>query len=142
MIHLKSSILTLVIAFLLSSCDSTQTNRACTSEFVTSTINIVTQQDEQLVESVQIVVEDQETGSELDICEDGACSGDLEIRPGEYIIFHDGFRDEILPAGKKLTVRGTKGDAISFTREYFFGSDGCHIKKIAGPDTVFVSAGN
>ncbi|MBN2732533.1 MAG: hypothetical protein JXR26_08905 [Balneolaceae bacterium] len=141
MIQFKSSIFILLIVFLFSSCDSTQTNRTCTDIFAISTMTVANQENEHPVESVQIVVKDQTTGQELGICEDGTCSNQ-EIEPGEYIIFHDGYRDDILPAGKKLTVRGTKGDAINFTREYFFGSDGCHIKKIAGPDTVFVSIGN
>jgi hypothetical protein len=52
-------------------------------------------------------------------------------------IFCDGFQQEIAPAGDDVIVVATAGGR-SGRANYRFGADGCHVRKLAGPDTVVV----
>ena len=59
---------------------------------------------------------------------------------GTHIIFHDGFIDRI-DEGEDATVvvEGMRGE-LSFTQEFVFTNDGCHVAKVSGPDTVTLQA--
>jgi hypothetical protein len=52
-------------------------------------------------------------------------------------IFSDAFLNAIEPAGGDVMVVATAGSRAGSAR-YRFGSDGCHVRKLAGPDTLVV----
>jgi hypothetical protein len=54
------------------------------------------------------------------------------------MIFNDSFIEAVLPAGDEVVVVVTAGGR-SGTGRYSFGSDGCHVQKLAGPDSLVVS---
>src|SRR5699024_12767516 len=54
------------------------------------------------------ILKNQESGEELDICEASTCSGNPEVRPGEYIIFHDGFQDDIDSGDEEVDRKSTR----------------------------------
>lgn len=63
------------------------------------------------------------------------------LTPGTYVIFADNYMDSVRASGDSVRVTGTSssvGPAPSpgFSTVYVFGNDGCHVKKLAGPDTV------
>jgi hypothetical protein len=53
------------------------------------------------------------------------------------MIFSDEFREAILAVGDEVIVVVTAG-GHSGSGRYQFGSDGCHVQKLAGPDTLVV----
>ncbi len=57
--------------------------------------------------------------------------------PG-VVIFSDEFIGEILPLGDEVAVV-LKAGGHQASGRYRFGSNGCHVHKIAGPDTLVVS---
>lgn len=56
---------------------------------------------------------------------------------GSYTVFSDNFESKVREAGDAVRVTGTDGSR-GFGATFVFGSDGCHIRKISGPDTVRV----
>lgn len=64
-----------------------------------------------------------------EICLPGACPC--------VPIFSNPFKDEILGTGEAVAVVVTAGDQSASGR-YEFGSDGCRVHKLAGPDTLEV----
>jgi hypothetical protein len=53
-------------------------------------------------------------------------------------IFSDAFIQTVLPFGEDVVVAVT-ADGASGSARYRFESDGCHVQKLAGPDTLVVS---
>ena len=53
------------------------------------------------------------------------------------IVFSDAFEDAILPSGEPVAVAVTAGRR-SANALFEFGTDGCHVQKLAGPDTLKV----
>jgi len=58
--------------------------------------------------------------------------------PGTYVVFDDTFRDRIRWSGDSALVTGS--GAGHFTAGFRFDvPGGCHVRKLAGPDTVTAS---
>jgi hypothetical protein len=53
------------------------------------------------------------------------------------IIFSDAVRDSVLPAGDAVVVVVAAAGHVG-RGQYRFGSDGCHVRKLAGPDTLTI----
>lgn len=53
------------------------------------------------------------------------------------IVFSDAFEDAVLPAGEPVAV-AVLADDRSASALFEFGTDGCHVQKLAGPDTLEV----
>lgn len=131
----SSNILFFILAVVFTSCSNPQDpGRVCTAVFITHTITVLTPDDEP-ADSVQITVLNKETGNEYDVCNSTIC--DEPPRSNPYIIFHDGFLEKVDSDGEEVIVRGAKGDK-SFTEQFTFRDDGCHIRKVAGPDSVYL----
>ncbi len=58
---------------------------------------------------------------------------------GTYLVADDGQVKEFSTNGDTLRVTGTQGGAI-FTADFVFAADacGCHLQRVAGPDTVII----
>jgi hypothetical protein len=54
---------------------------------------------------------------------------------GAVTIFSDNNLNDVRAAGDSVWVTGI-GGGRTFSATYQFGSDGCHIQRISGPDTV------
>lgn len=60
---------------------------------------------------------------------------DLVVQ-GRYVVLTDIQRGQILPAGDTVRMTGIQG-ATSFVADFLLDvPDGCHIRKLGGPDTV------
>lgn len=127
------------MVIVVSSCNSTNSNdRFCTAIFLGSAVSVLTP-DGNLADSVQVRITIG-NGESFDPCT--RTLGDYcdQQGPGKYIIFHDGIRDEIDEGeNAAVLVEGTRGE-LSFTREFVFTNDGCHVAKVSGPDTVRLQA--
>lgn len=66
-----------------------------------------------------------------------AISQDAAFPAGTVDIFSDNLLGEVRQSGDAVRVIGTAA-GTGFNAIYTFGSDGCHVRKIAGPDTVIV----
>ena len=62
---------------------------------------------------------------------------DVAFPTGTVDLFSDNFIGEVRKSGDAVRVTGTAGGK-GFSASYTLGSDGCHVRKIAGPDTVVV----
>lgn len=134
----KIILLALAAPLLFSCSNPGDPGRVCTAEFVTHTLTVLTP-DAEPADSVQITVSNKATGNTYDVCEPSIC--DETPDDGTYVIFHDGFLGKVDSDGEEIVVRGTKGDK-GFTEEFIFKDDGCHIRKIAGPDSVYLQMNN
>jgi hypothetical protein len=57
--------------------------------------------------------------------------------PGRYVVFDDSFRDRIRMSGDSVLVSGA--GALQFSARFIFDvPGGCHVRKVAGPDTAWV----
>jgi len=104
----------------------------CTRDFRTITAAVVdgAGQPRNDVTAVDTV---RRTGAVLDVT---AISP--SIAPGFVVVFSDAFLQAVARSGDQVIVVATSGDQSS-QATYLFGSDGCHVRKLAGPDTLVVS---
>ena len=57
---------------------------------------------------------------------------------GGYIVIDDSHVDQIRPSGDSVRVAGANG-GHQFVADFVFDAPGgCHVRKLAGPDTVTV----
>ncbi|MGM0545163.1 MAG: hypothetical protein ACQEST_00445 [Bacteroidota bacterium] len=117
------------LALLLQFCSSNQQPKICTDEFVMLSVTVLDQNNE-LADSVDIQVTNK-SGTIYD-CDEYLCQ---ETSMGTYSIMHDGLREEISDQKEIIIVEGNKDD-FRFREDFQFRDDGCHVQKIAGPDTV------
>lgn len=112
----------------------------CSLEFRSFNVTVLTPEGER-ADAVDISVIIGDSSESLDPCTEvynDSCS--LEGDNGLYVIFHDGFKEQIAKGKNVLvTVRGVRGET-SFSQEYIFTNDGCHIRKVEGPDTITLQA--
>lgn len=56
-----------------------------------------------------------------------------------YPIFDDTFLPRIRPTGGSVRVTGVEGATPRFAADFVFDAPGgCHVRKVAGPDTVTI----
>jgi len=71
------------------------------------------------------------TGRTLTVPQDGSLAAQ-----GRYVVLTDIQRGEILPAGDTVRMTGIQG-TTGFVADFLLDvPDGCHLRKVAGPDTV------
>ena len=113
--------------------------RACTDEFVTYSVKVLSP-NEQPADSVVIDVRNASTGKEYDVCEALSQCNDPEerryVEEGKYFIFHDGL--EASPLGSDVIVTGSK-ESLTFRADYVFREGECHVQKEMGPEQVMLS---
>jgi hypothetical protein len=122
----------LALAAAAACTDSPSSQCACTEEFRVFTLAVLDDAS-QPVEDGDLTVTNLRTGRRLE-------SGWLGLpAPGHYPVVDDAMLDEFSPAGDPVRVDGSTR-AGSFTVSYVFAPDacGCHVQRIAGPDTVVV----
>jgi hypothetical protein len=60
----------------------------------------------------------------------------LSPAPGTYVVFDDNSVTRIRSGGDSVRVAGTNGTA-GFVADFLFDApNGCHVRKVSGPDTV------
>ncbi len=103
----------------------------CTQEF-RSAILVVRDSTGQLVSGATITTQLLRTGEILSLPLTGPPS-----YPGIYVILTDGVKDQLQPGGDSIgvTVAPLLG-TDTLVRFLFDVPGGCHIRKIAGPDTL------
>jgi hypothetical protein len=63
--------------------------------------------------------------------------GQLEMRPGIYVVASDGVRDQLDPNGTVLRGQWT-GPDVQVTETFEVARGECHVQKLSGPDTLRV----
>jgi hypothetical protein len=63
---------------------------------------------------------------------------DLPSEGATVMVFSDDFQKNIRPGGEDVAVMISAG-GHSVSSLFRFGSDGCHVQKLAGPDSLIVS---
>lgn len=104
----------------------------CTPSFETITATIV-DGNGQIVTVVSVRDTVVRTGRILDVQQEPGA-----FDPGTAIIFTDALIAVIRRGGDDVTTVVT-ADGLIGSGEYRFGSDGCHVRKLSGPDTLVVS---
>lgn len=126
---------TLVVTAAQSTCSNStapEGDCVCTREFRLYSLTVVDDQGDP-VDGVTLEVVNLRTGEAL-------TSGFLGLAtPGTYWIVDDSMIDAFSVDGDSVRVTGTK-DPLSFETGLRFATDacGCHVHKVAGPDTVTI----
>lgn len=115
-------------------CSSPESTAVCTDIFQMYDVTALNP-DGTPADSVNITVKNQKTGRPYDICSDISCS---DGEDGTYLIMHDGLDAQLSSEGTAVLVEGVKG-SLHFRADYIFRSGVCHVRKVAGPDTVSLS---
>lgn len=108
----------------------------CTDEFVAVPVAVANRTGEALA-SVSVRDTVLRTRMVLDITAEHPSGGVPAEGVSAVIVFSDAFEDAILPAGEPVAVAVTAG-SHSASALFEFGTDGCHVRKLAGPDTLEV----
>jgi len=137
---LKILLLPLLI-MLSTACNSTTDETVCLAIFISIGIE-VTDQSGNPVALDELTVAKSGNGTVIDICEteptfceESDLPGNSEM--GQYIIFHDGLRNEISGRSLDITVSGKKG-AAEFQRPYVIGDNGCNVELLSGDTQVIL----
>lgn len=110
----------------------------CTDASVVVTAVIVNRTD-QAFASLSVRDTVLRSGAVLDISAQHP-SGALPAESGaSVVVFSDGFMETILSPSEVVAVGVTAG-GLSASARYEFGNDGCHVRKVAGPDTLEIVA--
>lgn len=131
---IKLIFFTLLVFLTFQYCSLPEGPYACTGEFVMHSLTVIGP-NETPADSVQITVSNKENEKAYP-CDEYLCR---ERQTGAYIIMHDGLREKIDDRRETIIVEGTKGN-LQFKEEFDFRGGECHVKKIAGPDTVSLSS--
>lgn len=133
----KFNMLLLSTLFLISftACEDTPIGSpVCTAEFVTITLNVADANGDP-VKDADISVVHSASSDTLQVCEDFSCTNGTN---GNYTIFHDGLMDETSIEGETFVVTGSAEEG-SFSEEFVFAKDECHVYKNSGPDTITIN---
>ncbi len=114
----------------VASCSSNN-GQVCTANFASVTATAVDASG-QPVSNLAITDTVVRTGDGFDVQQNGFFNA-----AGVLVVFSDNYIGHVRGSGDSVRVTGT-GAAKSFTATYQFGTDGCHVRKISGPDTVVV----
>lgn len=114
------------------SCSNATENCVCTAEFRVYGLTVVDEAGEP-VNEVSLEVVNLRTDRRLVSLFLGMPT------PGTFWIVDDTMRDEFRVGGDSVRVTGTSG-SLSFVTGFRFSVDecGCHVHKLAGPDTVTI----
>lgn len=115
----------------LAACGDGDGARVCTASFAFITSVAV---DGAGLPVSNLVVTDTvvRTGKGFDVAQNGFFNA-----AGVFVVFSDSYLADVHEAGDAVRVSGTSGGK-GFSATYEFGSDGCHVRKVSGPDTVVV----
>jgi hypothetical protein len=120
------------LAFAGSGCGSDPL--VCTDELVAVPVAVANRTGQA---SASLTVRDSvlRTGMILDITAEHPAGSLPANGVSAVIVFSDAFQDAVLPAGEPVAVTVTAGNR-SARVVFEFGTDGCHVQKLAGPDTL------
>lgn len=122
----------LVLAVTIAACSGPGTDGVCTASFAYLTVHAIDGTG-QPVSGLAIRDSVLRTHQAFDVIDQSLA----QFVPGTAVLLTDSNIAAVREAGDSVHVTGmTAGE--SFTANYIFGSDGCHVRKIAGPDTVVV----
>ena len=127
--HWRAGLACILGAASFGACDSGAGGQACTAIFAYVTATVVDESGQPvLVAGVRDSV--LRTGAAFDVAQYGFLNA-----AGTAVVFSDGNIGAVRQSGDSVRATGTAAGK-SFSATYRFGSDGCHITRIAGPDTV------
>ena len=130
----KSKLFLLAYIFLIIGCDKFYKDCVCTEEFRMYSLTILDIENAP-IDSVKISVRDKLSNKIYDLSD-----YNYDFLPkGEYIIFHDGFKNDLNTFTKRIVVN-SEIDSIFVQTELGFNTDecNCHVQKVFGPDTIWV----
>ena len=120
----------LLLAVATSACTTSSSGGACTAIFAYITA-VAVDAGGQPVTGLAVADTVVRTGHGFAVPQDAV------FLAGTVDIFSDNFMGEVRESGDAVRVTGTAAGK-GFSASYTFGSDGCHVRKVAGPDTVVV----
>jgi len=114
----------------LSSCSWTDGGNVCTDLF--AFLTVVPVDANSLLVAGPFTVTDtvSRSGESLSIAQQG-------FPAGSATIFSDSYRSSVRETGDSIRVTGVSAGK-AFHATFLIGTDGCHIRKLSGPDTVVV----
>ena len=123
-------LLSLLLAPLIG-CDDQPAQGVCTALFAAISVTVQTQGGAP-VTGLSITATNLRTGQSFGVPQS------LGTGPGTYVVFDDNLRDRVRVSGDSVRVIGSDS-APRFTGYFVIDvPEGCHVRKVAGPDTVVV----
>jgi len=116
---------------MVASCGSDGGGQACTDLFAFITATAINGSG-QPVSNLAIRDSVIRTATGFDIGQEGILN-----TAGTIVVFSDNYLANVRESGDPVQVSGTGAGQV-FAAGYQFGTDGCHVRKISGPDTVVV----
>ena len=107
----------------------------CTADAEAIQITIVNQIGQPL-DGIQVVDTVRRTGRVLSLPAAPAPLG-VPAEGGPAAVFSDNFLHDVRPGGDEVVVVVTAGGR-STSGTFRFGSNGCHVEKLAGPDSLSI----
>lgn len=126
-------LLLLILIFTLLSCDKIYDDCICSTEFRMYSLTILDTNNSP-IDSVNITVRNKLSNQIYDLSD-----YNYDFLPmGEYIIFHDGFKNDLTMVTQIIVVV-SEIDSITKQTEFGFNTDECkcHVQKIFGPDSIW-----
>jgi hypothetical protein len=108
----------------------------CTAQLVGLSVAVINDVRQPL-NGLSVTATVQRTGTVLDITS-ASPPADLAPEGGHVIVFSDHFIEAVRRGGDDVAVVVLAGGHAA-SGLYRFGSDGCHVQKIAGPDSLVMS---
>jgi hypothetical protein len=122
----------LLFTILIAACAGSDGGSVCTASFAYLTVHAIDSSG-QPVSGLAIRDSVLRTHQAFDVINESFA----EYAPGTATVFTDSNIGAVRNPGDSVEVTGAAADS-RFTATYVFGSDGCHVRRIAGPDTVVV----
>jgi hypothetical protein len=108
---------------------------ACAEDIETITATVVNQVGQPLA-GLEVTATVRRTGTVLTLTQSPV--QELPSAGGSVMVFSDEFQRNIRPGGEDVSVVVTAG-GHSGSGLFRFGSNGCHVQKLSGPDSLTVS---
>lgn len=124
----------LIVIILIMGCDKFYKDCICTQEFRMYSLTILDSEDAP-IDSVKITVRDKLSNKIYDLSD-----YNYDFLPkGEYIIFHDGFKNDLSTITQLIVVK-LEVDSLIEQTDFGFNTDECkcHVQKVFGPDTIWI----
>lgn len=122
------------VAIILSGCGTEPP--ICTEQLVGLSVAVVNGVGQPL-DGLSVTATVHRTGAVLDLTSASPPAA-LPAEGGPAMVFSDDFIEAVRRGGDEVVVTVMAGGHTA-TGLYRFGSDGCHVRKIAGPDSLVMS---
>ena len=136
---MKSQIaFSLIVCSMMVSCDKSQPDVVCTTEFRMLTVSIKDTASNPVLLS-NYFVKKTSSGEIIDFSKEDPYQDSINRIQGIYIIFTDGKMEMTSKNGTGFEFHGILGTTEIINEQYLFGHDECHVTLLSGKPEIIIS---